>query len=189
MARSERARPGSNPGSPANSFLFSVRYYGHVAEWLCGSLQHCVDARSIRVVASTLVIFVKVCLGSSVGKSARLWNGRSPVRRWPQVPFFELMSARSALWAENAAFSEGVSRSCGRAAEGGGLLNRYRGNPIMGSNPIGSAILFEDSSYRSRPVRGPLDRSLISGGKDAALRFCRRASGLRPTKDSPSEDF
>jgi hypothetical protein len=31
-------------------------------------------------------------------------------------------------------------RRCGREAEGDGLLNRYRGNPIVGSNPTVSAI-------------------------------------------------
>ena len=32
-------------------------------------------------------------------------------------------------------------RRCGREAEGDGLLNRYRGNPIVGSNPTVSANL------------------------------------------------
>lgn len=33
-------------------------------------------------------------------------------------------------------------RRCGREAEGDGLLNRYRGNPIVGSNPTVSAKYF-----------------------------------------------
>src|SRR5450631_999113 len=51
-------------------------------------------------------------------------------------------------------------RSCGRVAEGGGLLNRYTlQRRIEGSNPSGSAILLRADALR-RTFAGPERRAL-----------------------------
>ncbi len=49
----------------------------------------------------------------------------------------------------------------GREAEGDGLLNRYRGNPIVGSNPTVSAkLLFRNKNH---PLKAP-ENPIISEG-------------------------
>jgi Haem-degrading len=47
----------------------------------------------------------------------------------------------TALWHEGARAGTSAMRRRGREAEGDGLLNRYRGNSIVGSNPTVSATL------------------------------------------------
>ena len=71
-------------------------------------------------------------------------------------------------------------RSCGREAEGGGLLNRYTmSSRIEGSNPSGSATLYEKNNIISylEKIRistpKPTPKAQIAATKLAAISLSR----------------
>ena len=70
----------------------------------------------------------------------------------------------------------------GREAEGDGLLNRYRGNPIVGSNPTVSAkLLFQK---RNTPVKAP-ENPIISEGFATAPRTSQTARASQIRSETP----
>ena len=66
------------------------------------------------------------------------------------------------------------SRRRGREAEGDGLLNRYRGNPIVGSNPTVSASYL--SQTRNGTAPGP-ENPVVSEGFKTDIPADQLASG------------